>query len=297
MLPPVSDEDASEDVAAIYADIRATRGTDFVNDFWRVLAHDPALDPLVKEMIYVAVSITNGCTYCINTHTAAARAKGMTDGQLMELLGVVGMANETNRLVTGLQVPVDAPFLESRTPANAMPSVEEVSGEPAPAPPAKTTGTEPVAGEAGLDSRTPADATPPPVEEVSEAPAPAPAPPAKPTRTKAAAGKAGTVKKTVSKTTPAARKPSATPSRSKRTSTVKSTSTAKSTTEKAVPVEPAAPQAPSESAPSKTSAASTSKKPAGSRIRSRAAAKGGQVAGSKAARQRATRRKGKDTGA
>lgn len=131
MLPPVQDEDASGDVAAVFADIRATRGSEFINDFWRVMAHDPALlrrtwdslkevmgpgtiDPLTKELIYIAVSITNSCTYCINSHTAAARAKGMDDAMLTELIGVVGMANETNRLVTALQVPVDEAFLKGR---------------------------------------------------------------------------------------------------------------------------------------------------------------------------------------
>ncbi len=127
LLPPVSDEAAPAEVAAVYADIRATRGTDFINNFWRVLANDPALlartweslkavmgpgtlDPLTKELIYVAVSITNGCDYCISSHTTAAKAKGMTPEMLTELVGVVGMANETNRLVTGLQVPVDEVF-------------------------------------------------------------------------------------------------------------------------------------------------------------------------------------------
>ncbi|MBJ3776189.1 carboxymuconolactone decarboxylase family protein [Acuticoccus mangrovi] len=128
LLPLVSDADAPPEVAAVYADIRATRGGDFINNFWRVLANDPALlartwadlkavmgkgslDPLTKELVYIAVSVTNGCTYCINSHTASARAKGMTDAMLAELIGVVGMANETNRLVTGLQVPVDEEFL------------------------------------------------------------------------------------------------------------------------------------------------------------------------------------------
>lgn len=128
MLPPIGDAEASEAVRAVYDDIRATRGSDVINDFWRVLAHDPALlertwttlkatmgpgvlDPLVKELIYIAVSVTNGCTYCINSHTASARAKGMTDEMFMELVGLVGMANETNRLVTALQVPVDKAFL------------------------------------------------------------------------------------------------------------------------------------------------------------------------------------------
>lgn len=131
LLPPVSDEDASPEVAAVYADIRSKRGGDFINLFWRVLANDPdllkrtwddlkavmgpgTLDPLTKELVYIAVSVTNGCTYCINSHTAAARAKGMTDAMFTELLGVVGMANETNRLVTGLQVPVDPEFLADR---------------------------------------------------------------------------------------------------------------------------------------------------------------------------------------
>ncbi len=129
MLPPIGDDEASPEVAAIYADIRKTRGTDFINNFWRVMAHDPAmlrrtweslkevmgpgaLDPLTKELIYIAVSVTNGCTYCINSHTAAARAKGMDDAMFTELVSIVGMANETNRIVTALQVPVDDAFLE-----------------------------------------------------------------------------------------------------------------------------------------------------------------------------------------
>lgn len=120
-------EDANDAVRAVYDDIMASRKTDWINNFWKVLAHDPAtlkrtwesvkevmapgaLDPLVKELIYVAVSVTNGCEYCTYSHTAAARAKGMTDAQLMELLAVVGMANETNRLVNGLRPPVDPQF-------------------------------------------------------------------------------------------------------------------------------------------------------------------------------------------
>jgi AhpD family alkylhydroperoxidase len=120
-------ENASSEVRAVYDDIMETRGTDWVNNFWKVLAHDPellkrtwedlkqvmgpgTLDPLVKEMIYIAVSATNGCEYCTYSHTASARAKGMTDAQLMELLGVVGMANETNRLSNGLRPPVDVKF-------------------------------------------------------------------------------------------------------------------------------------------------------------------------------------------
>lgn len=124
----LSDVDLSPEAAAVFADIRATRKTEFVNNFWRTIAHDPALlkrtwesvkqvmapgalDPLTKELIYVAVSIANNCEYCIRSHTAAARAKGMTNQQLMELMAVVGMASETNRLATGLQVPVDVIFM------------------------------------------------------------------------------------------------------------------------------------------------------------------------------------------
>jgi AhpD family alkylhydroperoxidase len=124
----LSDADLSPASAAVFADIRATRKTEFVNNFWRTIAHDPvllkrtwesvkqvmapgALDPLTKEMIYVAVSIANNCEYCIRSHTAAARAKGMTNQQLIELVAIVGMASETNRLATGLQVPVDDAFM------------------------------------------------------------------------------------------------------------------------------------------------------------------------------------------
>lgn len=127
MLPLLNDEALSPAARAVFDDIRATRKTDFVNNFWRALAHDPvtlkrtwesvkevmapgALDPLTKELIYVAVSITNACEYCIRSHSAAARAKGMNDAQFLELLAVVGMANETNRLAHGLQVPVDDAF-------------------------------------------------------------------------------------------------------------------------------------------------------------------------------------------
>jgi len=128
VVPLLEDDQLCDAAKAVFDDIRKTRGTDFVNNFWRALAHDPvllkrtwesvkevmapgALDPLVKEMIYVAVSATNNCEYCIRSHTAAARAKGMDDAMLMELLAVVGMANETNRLANGLQVPIDAAFL------------------------------------------------------------------------------------------------------------------------------------------------------------------------------------------
>jgi AhpD family alkylhydroperoxidase len=126
-VPLISDAEASADVRAVFDDIRAVRGTDFINNFWRALAHDPDtlkatwerlkvimgpgdLDPLVKEMIYIAVSVANGCTYCIHSHTAAAKAKGMTPEQHGELVSVIGMAMQTNGLVTALQVPVDEEF-------------------------------------------------------------------------------------------------------------------------------------------------------------------------------------------
>ena len=113
--------DASPEVRAVYDDIMATRQTDWINNFWKALAHDPAtlrrtwesikqimapgaLDALTKEMIYVAVSATNQCPYCIASHTAAARKAGMTDAMFAELMAVVGMANETNRLASGYQV-------------------------------------------------------------------------------------------------------------------------------------------------------------------------------------------------
>lgn len=119
--------EASPEARAVLDDIMKTRKTDWINNFWRVLAHDPktlkrtwesvkevmapgALDPLFKEMIYVAVSATNNCEYCIASHTAAARAKGMSDAMLAELMAVVGMANETNRLATGYRIPVDPEF-------------------------------------------------------------------------------------------------------------------------------------------------------------------------------------------
>lgn len=117
-------EDASEEVRAVYDDIMATRQTDWVNNFWKALAQDPktlkrtwesvkevmapgALDPLTKELLYVAVSVTNNCEYCITSHSAGAYQKGMTEAMLHELLAVVGMANETNRLANGYQIPVD----------------------------------------------------------------------------------------------------------------------------------------------------------------------------------------------
>lgn len=120
-------EQAGPEVRAVYDDIMATRKTDWVNNFWKALAHDPAtlrrtwesikqimapgaLDPLTKEMLYVAVSVTNGCGYCIASHIAGARNKGMSDEMFMELMAVVGMANETNRLVNGYQVEIDERF-------------------------------------------------------------------------------------------------------------------------------------------------------------------------------------------
>ena len=119
--------DASAEVRAVYDDIMATRKTDWINNFWKVLAHHPptlertwasvkevtadgVLDRLTKEMIYLAVSTTNGCDYCIASHTASARKAGMTDEMLGELMAVVGMANETNRLANGYQIEIDDAF-------------------------------------------------------------------------------------------------------------------------------------------------------------------------------------------
>ena len=119
--------EASAEVRAVYDDIMATRKTDAVNNFWKALASHPpllrrtwdsvkqimapgVLDPLTKELVYLAVSATNGCTYCVASHTASARKQGMTDAMLGELMAVVGMANETNRLADGYQVEVDEAF-------------------------------------------------------------------------------------------------------------------------------------------------------------------------------------------
>ena len=120
--------DASPEVKAVYDDIMAVRQTDYINNFWKALAHDPitlkrtwesikqimgpggAIDPLTKELIYIAVSVTNQCNYCIASHTAAARKGGMTNPMFAELMAVVGMANETNKLVTGYQVEIDERF-------------------------------------------------------------------------------------------------------------------------------------------------------------------------------------------
>jgi AhpD family alkylhydroperoxidase len=120
--------DAPAEVRAVYDDIMSIRKTDWVNNFWKALANHPptlrriwdnvkqvmpagALDPLTKELIYIAVSVTNNCEYCIRSHTASARAKGMTEAQLAELQAVIGLANETNRLANGYQVTVDDRFL------------------------------------------------------------------------------------------------------------------------------------------------------------------------------------------
>ena len=125
---PIEYDAAAPEVRAVYDDIMATRKVDWVNNFWKVLAHDPptlkriwanikqvmgpgTLDPLTKEMLYVAVSASNGCHYCIASHGAAARKKGMTELQYSELLAIVGLANETNRLVTALDVTIDEQFL------------------------------------------------------------------------------------------------------------------------------------------------------------------------------------------
>jgi AhpD family alkylhydroperoxidase len=125
-----TDEEAVADVRvkAVFDDIRATRKSEFVNNFWRALANQPtllertwssiksvmiqpgALDPLTRELIYIAVSTANGCSYCVHSHTAAARAKGLTDEQHAELVAIIGMAAETNALATALQIPVDPEF-------------------------------------------------------------------------------------------------------------------------------------------------------------------------------------------
>jgi AhpD family alkylhydroperoxidase len=125
--PPVEYADASSAVRAVYDDIKTTRNMPDVNNFWKYLAHDPvtlkltwesvkqimapgALDPLTKEMVYLAVSVSNGCAYCIASHSVAARKAGMTEAMFGELMAVTGMANETNRLANGYRVPVDKAF-------------------------------------------------------------------------------------------------------------------------------------------------------------------------------------------
>lgn len=125
---PIEYADASPEVRAVYDDIMATRKIDWINNFWKVLAHDPAalrriwssikevmapgaLDPLTKELLYVAVSAANGCRYCIASHAAAARKQGMSPAQYSELLAIVGLASQTNRLATALDVQIDPQFL------------------------------------------------------------------------------------------------------------------------------------------------------------------------------------------
>jgi AhpD family alkylhydroperoxidase len=126
-VPMIDERDASPEAKAVFDDIKKTRDTDYINNFWRVLANDPAtlqriwgglkqvmapgaLDPLTKEMIYLAISISNGCAYCSHSHGAAAKGKGMTKEMFAELLAIVGMANQTNKLADGYRVPVDEAF-------------------------------------------------------------------------------------------------------------------------------------------------------------------------------------------
>ncbi|MBD2197533.1 MULTISPECIES: carboxymuconolactone decarboxylase family protein [Calothrix] len=121
-------EQASDEVRAVYDDIRATRKTEYINNFWKAIANHPPtlqrtwqavkevmtspgeIDPLMRELIYIAVSVTNGCDYCISSHSASARAKGMTDTMFGELLAIVATANSTNRLADGYKIPVDEQF-------------------------------------------------------------------------------------------------------------------------------------------------------------------------------------------
>jgi AhpD family alkylhydroperoxidase len=126
-MPLIQEETAPPEVRDVYEDIKLTRKTDWVNNFWKAIANHPptlkriwtsikevmapgALDPLTKELVYIAVSVTNNCGYCIASHAASARAKGMTEAQWAELLAVIGLANETNRLAVGYNVPVDKQF-------------------------------------------------------------------------------------------------------------------------------------------------------------------------------------------
>jgi AhpD family alkylhydroperoxidase len=131
LMPFIEEADASPEVKAVYDDIKTTRKVDWINNFWKVLANDPAtlkrtwedlkqimgpggaLDPVVKEMLYLATSITNNCEYCIISHTAAARKAGMTDAMLAELVSVVGMANATNRMVNAYRVDPDPKLIEA----------------------------------------------------------------------------------------------------------------------------------------------------------------------------------------
>jgi AhpD family alkylhydroperoxidase len=126
-FPLIEYKDSNAEVQAVYDDIMATRKTDYINNFWKAIAHDPsllkrtweglkavmapgALDPLTKELLYIAVSVTNNCSYCIASHTASAFSKGMTADMFKELQQVIGMANATNKLVTGYQVEIDERF-------------------------------------------------------------------------------------------------------------------------------------------------------------------------------------------
>jgi AhpD family alkylhydroperoxidase len=131
--PIVADPESIPRVQAVFDDIRATRKTEYVNNFWRALAFDPVLlestwaevkrvmaapsllDPLTKELVYIAVSVANSCTYCVHSHTAAARARGMTEAQHAELLAIIALAAKTNHLVNGLQVEVD-PVYDTSAP-------------------------------------------------------------------------------------------------------------------------------------------------------------------------------------
>jgi AhpD family alkylhydroperoxidase len=133
LWPKLGDDQATPEARAVFDDIRATRKTDYVNNFWKALAHDPALlartwanvkatmgpgalDPLVKELLYIAVSVTNNCEYCVHSHTAAARARGMTPAMFDELMAVVALANATNRLANGYRIDVDEQFASPLAP-------------------------------------------------------------------------------------------------------------------------------------------------------------------------------------
>ena len=127
-LPTVAEAEKNPAVKAVFDDIRATRKSDFINNIWRGLSSSPdlmkrtweqikavmakpsAIDPLTKEMIYIAVSTANACSYCVHSHTAAARAKGMTEEQHAELMSIIGLAAQTNHLVTAMQIPLDPEF-------------------------------------------------------------------------------------------------------------------------------------------------------------------------------------------
>jgi AhpD family alkylhydroperoxidase len=136
LVPLLTDDQASAKARAVFDDIRATRGTDYINNIWRALANDPqqlqttwgevkrvmapgALDALTKELVYIAVSAANNCSYCLHTHTAAARAKGMSEAMFNELMQVVYLASLTNRIAIGLQVEVDARYTQPLTPPAA----------------------------------------------------------------------------------------------------------------------------------------------------------------------------------